>query len=67
MFTELYNNPWFVLVLIAVFGWVWFQAPKTAFWKKHICDDFPANYPPECFDCNESHCEGCPLNGTFKE
>jgi len=35
------------------------------FWKRHICDDFPKSYPPECFDCKLGTCHGCPLNEKF--
>lgn len=30
------------------------------FWKRHICDEFPSHYDPQCFDCNKSTCHNCP-------
>lgn len=33
------------------------------FWEKHICAEFPKNYPPECFDCKRTgvDTELCPF------
>lgn len=59
---DLPNNPYFVLVLIAVFGIVWFRVPKlikSDWWKKHVADDFAnSGHHPLCFDCNEGN-EAC--------
>ena len=62
---ELPNNPVFILILIAVCGYVWFAVPrlmKTDWWNRHIESDFPSCYNPKCFDCNKSgkECRGCP-------
>lgn len=47
------NNPVFVIILIGVFGLVWFGMPKTKWWKRHICDDFAnSGHHPACFNCN---------------
>jgi hypothetical protein len=54
MIQQLPNNPYFVLALIAVFGLVWFRAPKTVFWKKHIVDNHNNHQNPACFMCNDS-------------
>lgn len=52
---QLPNNPVFVLILLAVFGLVWFGMPKTKWWKRHISDDFPSHHHPLCFNCNEGN------------
>ena len=52
---DLPNNPYFILVLIAVFGIVWFKVPKSDWWKNNIADDFDkSGHHPLCFDCNNS-------------
>lgn len=68
MIQDLPNNPAFVLVLIAVTGYVWFnirrwagmdgQAPSN-WWAKHISGPFPTKYNPKCFDCNLGN-DSCP-------
>jgi hypothetical protein len=30
-----------------------------AFWTNCICDDFPKDWPQECFMCNAGSCDGC--------
>ena len=43
-------NPYFFLVIVAVFGFVWINADK---WMKHVVGDFDdTGHPQECFDCN---------------
>ena len=63
---ELPNNPVFVIILIIATGYVWFNArkwigidEKGSWWNRHIADDFPEEYHPECFNCNEGP-EVCP-------
>lgn len=65
---ELPNNPYFVLILIAVWGFVWFNARRWSgidgdnpkgWWAKHVASDFPECYHPKCFECNLGN-ESCP-------
>lgn len=51
---QLPNNIYFVLALIAVFGYVWINPPKLKnAWKTHVCGNFDeTNHHPRCFDCN---------------
>ena len=53
---QLPNNPVFVLILLAVFGLVWFGMPKTKWWQKHMVGNFDnTGHHPLCFDCNEGN------------
>jgi len=53
------NNPYFILVLLGIFGLVWYGMPKTKWWSKHICADFAeSGHHPACFMCNAGN-ESC--------
>jgi len=53
------NNPYFILVLLGIFGLLWYGMPKTKWWGKHICTDFAeSGHHPACFMCNEGN-ESC--------
>lgn len=57
-------NIYVFLGIIAVFGLLWMNPPrkvfwKTVWWKRHICDDFPDQYDPHCFECNKHEVGAC--------
>jgi hypothetical protein len=50
------NNPSFVLILIAIAGYIWLNPPKLKnTWEKHIVGNFDnSGHHPRCFDCNNN-------------